>query len=153
MSPRRGAGISRGRSEENVILLEEIHTLHTRMVTIETTQRRTPNEGVDSAKEESFEEEEEEDNETTRVIKMLAKVGGKAKMEIPMYEGSLNTEELMDWINSLDKYFDYEEETDDKKKVKFAVTRLKGHATIWQDELQTSRTRKESPRSSNGIKW
>jgi len=63
-------------------------------------------------------------------------------MEIPMYEGSLNTEELIDWINSLDKYFDYEEETDDKKKVKFVVTRLKGHAAIWWDELQTSRMRK-----------
>lgn len=100
------------------------------METIETAQRRIPDEGADSAKEESFEEEEEEDNETTRVIKMLAKVGGKAKMEIPIYEGSLNTEELMDWINSLGKYFDYEEGTNDKKKVKFAITRLKGHAAI-----------------------
>lgn len=36
----------------------------------------------------------------------------------------------MYWINSWDKYFDYEEEADDKKKVKFAVTRLKGHAAI-----------------------
>eukprot|EP00253_Pinus_taeda_P019816 PITA_19816 len=73
---------------------------------------------------------------------MLAKVGGKPKVEIPVYEWSINVEELMDWISSLDKYFDYEE-VDDKKKVKFAITRLKGHATIWWDELQTSRTRKE----------
>jgi len=73
---------------------------------------------------------------------MLAKVGGKPKVEIPTYEEILNAEELMDWINSLDKYFDYEKETDNKKKVKFAFTRLKGHATIWWDELQTSRTRK-----------
>ena len=56
-------------------------------------------------------------------------------MEIPTYEGSLNAKELMDWIKSLDKYFDYEEEVDDKKKVKFAVTRLKGHVAIWWDEL------------------
>ena len=41
----------------------------------------------------------------------------------------------------MDKYFDYEE-VDDKKKVKFAVTILKGHAAIWWDELQTSRMRK-----------
>eukprot|EP00253_Pinus_taeda_P005154 PITA_05154 len=67
--------------------------------------------------EESFEEEEEEENETTKVIKMLVKVGGKPKLEIPAYEGSLNAEELMDWIKSLDKYFDYEEEADDKKKI------------------------------------
>ena len=73
---------------------------------------------------------------------MLAKVSGRPNTEIPLYDGNLIVEELMDWIISLDKYFDYEEEVDDKKKVKFAVTRLKGHATIWWDELQTSRARK-----------
>lgn len=65
---------------------------------------------------------------------MLAKVGGKTKVEIPMYEGSLNAEEVMDWIRSLDKYFDYEE-VDEKKMVKFAVTRLRGHSTIWWDDV------------------
>jgi len=100
------------------------------METIETSQRRTPNEWDDSAKEEYSEEEEEEENETTRVIKMLAKVGGKPKVEIPTYEGSHNAEELMDWIRSLNKYFNYEEEVDDKKKVKFSVTKLKSQAAI-----------------------
>ena len=33
-----------------------------------------------------------------------------------MYEGSLNAEVLMDCINALDKYFDFEE-IEDKKKV------------------------------------
>jgi hypothetical protein len=41
----------------------------------------------------------------------------------------LNVEELMDWINTTDKYFDFEE-VEDKKKVKYATTKLKGHATI-----------------------
>ena len=82
-----------------------------------------------------------EENETTKVIKMLAKVGGKQKAEIPIYEGSLNVEELVDWISSLEKYFDYEE-VDDKKKVKILVTRLKDHVAIWWDELQTYRIRK-----------
>jgi len=47
------------------------------------------------------------------------------------------------WIGliSVVKYFDYEE-FDNKNKVKFAVTRLKAHAAIWWDELQTSTTRK-----------
>ena len=40
---------------------------------------------------------------------MLAKVGRRPKIEIPMYEGSLNVEELMDWIRSIDQYFDSEE--------------------------------------------
>jgi hypothetical protein len=41
----------------------------------------------------------------------------------------------LDWIISLDKYFDYEE-IDDEKKVKHAVTKLKGHVYLWWDRLQ-----------------
>jgi hypothetical protein len=41
----------------------------------------------------------------------------------------------------MDKYFDYEE-VDDEKKVKHVVTRLKGHATLWWDELQADRRSK-----------
>ena len=48
----------------------------------------------------------------------------------------------MDWINALSKYFDFEE-IEDKKKVRYAVTRLKGHATIWWDELQIHRERRD----------
>ena len=40
----------------------------------------------------------------------------------------------MDWINALNKYFDFEE-IEDKKKVRYETTRMKGHATIWWDEL------------------
>ena len=44
----------------------------------------------------------------------------------------------MDYINALARYFDFEE-IDDKKKVKYAVTRMKGHASIWWDELHINR--------------
>lgn len=73
------------------------------MESIKTAQRRAPNEGYESSSEESpTKEVVEEDNETTKVIKMLVKVGGKPKVEILMYEGSLNAEERTDWIRSLD---------------------------------------------------
>ena len=35
----------------------------------------------------------------------------------------------------MDKYFDYENVAQDKK-VKFAVTKLKGHATLWWESMQ-----------------
>jgi hypothetical protein len=35
----------------------------------------------------------------------------------------------------MDKYFDYEDVEEDKK-LRHVVTRLKGHATLWWDELQ-----------------
>ena len=47
----------------------------------------------------------------------------------------------MDWINALEKYFDFEE-IEDKNKVKYAVTKLKVHAYIWWDELQIHRERR-----------
>jgi hypothetical protein len=59
-------------------------------------------------------------------------------MDIPVYEGNLDVEELLGWIRALDKYFDYEDVQEDKK-VKHAVTRLKGNATLWWDELQVDR--------------
>eukprot|EP00253_Pinus_taeda_P031683 PITA_31683 len=67
---------------------------------------------------------------------MLAKASGRPKVEIPLYEGNLNVEELIDWSSALDKYFDYEE-VEDKKKVKFAATRLKGHVAICLLSLKT----------------
>ena len=41
----------------------------------------------------------------------------------------------MDWIYALNKYFCFEE-IEDNKKVRYAATRMKGHAVIWWDELQ-----------------
>eukprot|EP00253_Pinus_taeda_P007656 PITA_07656 len=59
---------------------------------------------------------------------------------IPVYQGGLNPKELIDWINIMEKFLDYEE-LEDEKKVKFAVTKLKGHAALWWDGVQAERRR------------
>jgi hypothetical protein len=110
---------------------------------METAQRRTVSEGYfsDSKDEVEAEREEEvvvEDAANERLIKAIARMGAKAKMDIPVYEGNLDAEELLDWIRALDTYFDYEDVEEDKK-VKHAATRLKGHAALWWDELQADR--------------
>jgi hypothetical protein len=69
-----------------------------------------------------------------------------------MYEGNLNVEELLDWISPLDKYLDYEE-IDDENKVKHVVIRLKGHATLWWDELQADRRYKGKSKLRVGTEW
>jgi hypothetical protein len=74
-------------------------------------------------------------------VESISRLGGKAKIEVPMYEGNLDVEEILDWIRSMDINFDYED-VDEEKKVKQEVTRLKGHATMWWDELQAERRRK-----------
>ena len=140
MPPRRGtgvgrAGIGQGRPIANAVLLEEIWHLRTRMTTMETTQRRARDDGIASAnEEETTEEEVEEESKATKVMKMLEKASSRPMVEVPLYDGNLTVEVLMDWISSFDKYFDYEEVVD-KKKVNFAATRLKGHAALWWDEL------------------
>jgi hypothetical protein len=60
------------------------------------------------------------------------------KMETLVYEGDLDTEELLYWIRALGTYFDYEY-VEEYKKVKDVVKRLKGHATLGWDELQANR--------------
>ena len=72
---------------------------------------------------------------------MLMKTRGRPRIEVLMYSGNLNVEEIMDWINAMSKYFDFEE-IEDKNKVRYVVTRLKGHAAIWWDELEIHRERR-----------
>jgi hypothetical protein len=74
------------------------------------------------------------DDAEERLLRAVARIGAREKMDIPMYEGNLDVEDLLDWINALDKNFDYEDVEEDKK-VKHFVTRVKGHATLWWDEL------------------
>jgi hypothetical protein len=121
----------------------EIHDLRARLEDMETSQRRTVSAGnlSDSKSEIEVEHEEEvatEDAANERLIRATARMGARAKMDIPVYEGNTDAEELLDWIRALDTYFDYEDVEEDKK-VKHAVTRLKGHATFWWDELQVDR--------------
>ena len=95
----------------------------------------------DSESEIKVEHEEEvavEDASNERLIRAITRMGARANMDIPVYEGNLDAEELLDWIRALDTYFDYEDIEEDKK-VKHVVTCLKGHATLWWDELQADR--------------
>jgi hypothetical protein len=107
---------------------------------METTQRHTVDVGdVSEAESENEVRAEEEvvvkDAAEERLFRVVARIGAREKMDILMYEGNLDIEELLDWFRSLDKYFDYKDVEEDKK-VKHVVTRLKGIATLWWDELQ-----------------
>jgi hypothetical protein len=136
--PRR-----RGRHMIDPTMEREMRDLRARLEDMETTQRRTVGAGdlSDSESEIEAEREEEvvaEDASNECLIRAIARMGARENMDIPVYEGNLDAEELLDWIRALDTYFDYEDVEEDKK-VKHAVTRLKGHATLWWDELQVDR--------------
>jgi hypothetical protein len=128
----------------NPVVERDIHDLHAKFVDMEIKQRHTTSIGdVSESKreDEAGHEEEEitvEDVAHEHLIRVVSRMSARAKMDIPVYEGNLDVEELLDWIRALHTYFDYEDVKEDKK-VKHVVTRLKGHATLWWDELQADR--------------
>jgi hypothetical protein len=136
--PRR-----RGRQMTDPSMENEIRDLCARLEDMETTQRHTVSarDLSDSESEIEAEHEEEvatEDATNECLIRAIARMGARAKMDIPVYEGNLDAEEILDWIRALDTYFDYEDVEEDKK-VKHSITRLKGHAALSWDKLQADR--------------
>jgi hypothetical protein len=129
----------------------EMRELRARLDSMEIAHRHTVDAGdineVESENEARHKgvEVAAEDAADKHLFRVVARIGARAKMDIPVYEGNLDVEELLDWIRALDKYFDYED-VEEYKKVKHAVTRLKGHATLWWDELQANRCCKGKPK-------
>ena len=94
-------------------------------------------------RDESEDEDEAEENvevevvlnpKEERLFRAISKIGKRPKFEVPTFSGNLNPEELIDWINELEEYFEYED-IDDPDRVKFAKAKLKGHAKIWWQEV------------------
>jgi hypothetical protein len=115
MPPRR-----RDRPMPDPAVEREMRELRARLDAMETAQRRTVDTGdiseADSENEAGHGEEVTvEDVVDERLFRVVARIGAREKMEIPMYEGNLDVEELLDWIRALDKYFDYEDVEEDKK--------------------------------------
>ncbi|KAL4634542.1 hypothetical protein ACB092_04G207300 [Castanea dentata] len=52
--------------------------------------------------------------------------------------GSLKPEDSVDWLNTVERVFDYYEVIDEKK-VKLVAICLKGRASAWWEQLQISR--------------
>jgi hypothetical protein len=74
-----------------------MHDLRARLEDMETAQRHTASAGdlSDSESEVEAEQEEEvaaEDASNEHLIRAIARMGARAKMEIPVYEGNLDAE-------------------------------------------------------------
>ena len=67
--------------------------------------------------------------EEERLFKAISKIGKRPKFEVPTFLGNFNLEELIDWINEQEEYFEYED-IEDPDRVKFVKVKLKGHTKI-----------------------
>ena len=47
----------------------------------------------------------------------------------------MNLEDMIEWFKEMEKYFDIEK-LDDPKSVKFSSLKLKGHTSLWWDNVQ-----------------
>jgi len=76
---------------------------------METTQRWIIDAGevseaeIENEVEAREEEFAGEDAAKERLFWDVARIGAREKMDIPMYEGKLYVEEMLDWFRSLDK--------------------------------------------------
>lgn len=75
------------------------------------------------------------------VFRAITKLGKRPKFEVDMFLGNLNPNELINWINELEEYFEYED-IEDPNRVKFVKAKLKGHAKIWWQEIQLEMNRR-----------
>eukprot|EP00253_Pinus_taeda_P001971 PITA_01971 len=122
-------------------LEEELRALTARLEAVEVGRRRDPELGDDS--EEEVVNATDGSNEEAPELRLLRSVlltSSKPKPEILNYDGSLSADVLLDWVSELDKYFENEEISEDKR-VRFAATKLKGHAALWWDSVQADRKR------------
>ena len=91
-------------------------------------------ESEDEREEEQVNQEEQKEEvmnlDEEKLFKALIKIGKRPMFKVPTLSGKLNPEELIDWINELEEYFEYEE-IEDPDRVKFAKAMLKGHTKIW----------------------
>ena len=62
------------------------------------------------------------------------------KVDIPEFEGKMQPEEFIDWLNTVERVFDYKDVPEDRK-VKLVAIKLKKHASIWWEHLKKQRAR------------
>jgi len=105
-----------------------------------TTGRNIDDGDVSELEVEAVEEEAVAVTPEMRFFQSVLRSTARPKTKVLIYEGGMNLEELIDRINGMEKFFDYEE-IEDEKKVKFVVTKLKDHAALWWDGVQEERKR------------
>ncbi|GLJ29216.1 hypothetical protein SUGI_0576220 [Cryptomeria japonica] len=64
--------------------------------------------------------EDEVDPEERRLVRLLKAVqnnAGKRHVDVPIYQGKMDSEEVLGWLDALENYFEYEEMEDDKRVI------------------------------------
>lgn len=88
------------------------------------------NEGEGEANERHRDEEDPEQRRFIRLIKVVQGTSAKTQVDIPIYQGKMESEEVLGLIEAVENYFDLED-VDGSKKVKIEKERLRGTTLTW----------------------
>ena len=108
----RARGRDIGRLGGNIEVLEEMRELRAHMESMETNIWRDPKARDLSEPENEEQREEAAPMQETQKLRCFGSILGstsRPRPEFPTYDGSLLAEHLIDWINEMDKYFEYDE--------------------------------------------
>jgi Retrotransposon gag protein len=64
------------------------------------------------------------------------------KTDISVYEGRIQPNEFIYWLNTVERVFEYQD-VPEKEKVKIVAIKLKKHASIWWEQLKMKRARED----------
>jgi hypothetical protein len=56
-------------------------------------------------------------------------------VDIPEFEGRMQLDEFIDWVNTIEQVFDYKDVLENHK-VNVVVIKLRKHASIWWEYLK-----------------
>ncbi|XP_074305865.1 uncharacterized protein LOC141641087 [Silene latifolia] len=90
---------------------------------------------------------------TRSVLSLNRHTDKHLKVEIPEFYGSLNPNDLLEWLRDVERIFEYKG-YNDTKAFKVANLKLKGYASLWYDTMKSLRAREEKDpiRSCNKLK-
>ena len=122
----------RGRRNVDNAILDQLRKIVARLDVVEIAQRRGEHLYDVSDEEEAapnHNPDPEEDQDEERLLRVLFGENSKPIVEVVPYDGKLDPNVVLDWILDMEKFFEYENNPDNRK-VKIIVTRLKGHASL-----------------------
>ena len=75
------------------------------------------------------------------MILEYCKMRGKVNIDMPTYYGSMNPEDMIDFVREIERYF-YIEHLEDPKRVKVSCLKLKDLSSLWCDNGKDKKVKK-----------
>ncbi|VFQ83901.1 unnamed protein product [Cuscuta campestris] len=84
----------------------------------------------------------EEDVSSSGTMKPKATEGSDFKVDIPTFEGKNDPDEFLEWLETVERVFDFED-VSDEKKVKIVALKFRKYASTWWTNTCTKRRRND----------